>query len=260
MTYGGLETNVVEGSIPPVELRAFFAKYRQKERRLSSGQFVRMPLHFWGDGVLGLNGTVPLAIAVPYLKRLGKRPTVIPGPGGPAALAGILSPSYLGSSVGPYRSFFFGLGVEDPGWNPARPEPGYHYVQFYDSTEISTLSGELWGMNKIHAPVTSEFNQRARCAQVELDGKLMVRMRWRLDGRAPHAIPVEKRFHTFPEKGAPGSRLLVVGSDANAPYRPGFDELYCDPKTKLGRLLDEMHFVPRFWGFTAGVHGVYFPP
>lgn len=246
-------------AIPP-HLRSFFAKYAQSSRTLANGDRVMTPLFFWGDGVFGLNGSVSISQASSYLAKFARKPLLVPGPGGMMALAGIMSPSYAGSSVGPYRSFFFGLFVDDPGWDPAKPAPGFQFIQFYDSTQRSSAAGALWGLHKIHADVASQFTAQGCTASVALRSKTMARISWR--PLVPRVDPPagEKRFHNIPEDGSSAARILVVGADSTAPFRAGRDEFYCDAGTKLGRTISEFGFTPRFFSFTSKVHGVYFLP
>jgi hypothetical protein len=246
--------------LPPPELRAFFARYRQTPRTLTNGVSILTPLFFWGDGLLALSGSVAMPWAIRYLSRVGKKPFIVRGPGGPMALAGLLSPSYSGSSAGPYRGFFFGLFVDDGGWDPARPTPGFQFIQFYDSTALSTAAGELWGLHKIWARIENDYAGATRWASLEHESRQVARMSWNVPAPEPVTTTCERRFHNFPESGEPGGRILVVGPESSAPFRPGIDQLSYDPNTKLGRVLVQSSFTARFWSFTSRVHGVYFLP
>jgi hypothetical protein len=253
----------VVASPPPLPLRSFFSRFEQSFATLPTGERIRVPLFFWGDGVLGLTGPAALDQARAHLRPLGHKPLVIPGPHGPAALAGVLSPSYLGSSAGPYRSFFFGFFVQDDQLRDPRTGslvPGFKFVEFYDSTRLSTAAGRLWHVEKVFAPVKGDYRGRIKRAWVEWEGRPMVRLSWHLSGAEVYGRTSEKIFRNFPHAGRPGARLLVCGRDVEAPFDPALDELYLDPTTPMGATIARMRFVPARWTFTQDPRGVYFLP
>jgi hypothetical protein len=171
-----------------------------------------------------------------------------------------MSPSYDGSSAGPYRGFFFGLFVDDPGWDPRHRMPGFQFLQFYDSTELSTKAGRLWGIDKKLAHIDNSYGKSRRSAEVFFRGSTMAKVVWNVPPLERLTPVVQRRFHNFPDSGGPGARILVNGRESGARFRPGIDEYSFAPTTPLGRTLDDLAFTPQYWTFTHQPHGVYFLP